>query len=513
MTVNSDQLPVIIGVGQVVDNWAGDDLKTAPNPVSLMTAATQSALADTGQAEAAAKMIDVVCALRTTDDSLPVQRFPFKACKNIPRAVSQETGLTPDRAIYSAVGGEQPQALVNEWAKSLYEGESKAVLITGGEAVSAMKLAKKSGLALDWPYEADGDMEDRGGSADFISLYEMKNGIGMPPRTYALLEKAYRHRLRMTADAYRQMASELLNRFSKVAAANPYAQFPNEKSAAFLATESPDNFKVSDVYLKWHMAQETVNQGSALILTTAGAARDMGIDPSKWVYLHGHASLKERMVSERPDISHSDALRQVFAQTLDGSSISAADIDHFEIYSCFPVLVFIACEYLGLDWRDVPLTQTGGLPFFGGPGNNYSSHGIASLVERLRQAPESRGFVLANGGFMSKFAAAVYSIQPPLKWEASDVRNIQERLDNIEAPQLLETDCDAVIQSYVVSHKRGTPNHAYVMAASGKGRVLAQVKPGDKAMMETLDTAEDLIGRTVRIEHSKGLNFVSSIIK
>jgi len=511
MNAYLDQLPVVIGVGQVVDYWDGEDLKTAPNPVSLMAEAVRTALADTGQARAVLGVIDVVCVLRTTEDSVPMTRFPFAMCKNIPRAVSKETGLSPERFVYSAVGGEQPQALVNEWAKSLYEGDTRAVLLTGGEANSAMKLAMKNGHSLDWPFETEGDMEDWGGAPDFITPYEIKNGVGMPPRTYALLEKAYRHRLGMQSDDYRHMASELLNGFSKVAAKNPYSQFPEEKSTEFLETESADNFKVSDVYLKWHMAQDSVNQGAALILTTAGQARELGVDPSKWVYLHGHATLKERMVSERADISHSGALREVLAQTMETSSVLVSQIEHFEIYSCFPVLVFIAAEYLGMDWRTYQFTQTGGLPFFGGPGNNYSAHGIASLVDRLRQEPGARGLVLANGGFMSKFAAAVYSTEPPKNWSPADLQAAQNAIDNCEAPTLLEEDCEAVIQSYVVSHHRGKPNHAFVIAEAENGRVLAQVRPGDEEMLNLWDNNQDMIGQTVHIEHKNGQNLIASV--
>ena len=48
-----------------------------------------------------------------------------------------------------------------------------------------------------------------------------------------------------------------------------------------------------------------------------------------------------------------------------------------------------------------PLTVTGGLPFHGGPGNNYSMHGIVAMLDVLR-SPAQRGTfgrVTATGGF------------------------------------------------------------------------------------------------------------------
>lgn len=38
------------------------------------------------------------------------------------------------------------------------------------------------------------------------------------------------------------------------------------------------------------------------------------------------------------------------------------------------------------------------LPYHGGPGNNYTMHGIAAMVKRLRAHPGDFGFVTANGG-------------------------------------------------------------------------------------------------------------------
>jgi acetyl-CoA C-acetyltransferase len=52
------------------------------------------------------------------------------------------------------------------------------------------------------------------------------------------------------------------------------------------------------------------------------------------------------------------------------------------------------------------------LPFFGGPGNNYSMHGIAETVSEMRERPGQFGLVGANGGIMSKYSAGVYSTEP-----------------------------------------------------------------------------------------------------
>jgi acetyl-CoA C-acetyltransferase len=75
----------------------------------------------------------------------------------------------------------------------------------------------------------------------------------------------------------------------------------------------------------------------------------------------------------------------------------------------------MACHELGIDpWSDSrPLTVTGGLSFAGGPGNNYATHAVCSLVGRLREDPDSAGLSTAVGWYMTKHAAAVFGAGEP----------------------------------------------------------------------------------------------------
>jgi hypothetical protein len=103
-----------------------------------------------------------------------------------------------------------------------------------------------------------------------------------------------------------------------------------------------------------------------------------------------------------------------------------------------------------------PCTVTGGLPFFGGAGNNYSMHAIATMAERLRASPGQFGLVLANGGFLSKEAAGVYSTEPVERWQPRRDDGGQRAIDNAPAPTLLAETTDAVIDSYTVTWKKGS---------------------------------------------------------
>ncbi len=75
------------------------------------------------------------------------------------------------------------------------------------------------------------------------------------------------------------------------------------------------------------------------------------------------------------------------------AGVGTGDVDAWDFYSCFPIAVFnVAVDALGLEPDDPRgLTVTGGLPFFGGAGNNYSMHAIAEMVHRVRSRPDPSG--------------------------------------------------------------------------------------------------------------------------
>ena len=100
----------------------------------------------------------------------------------------------------------------------------------------------------------------------------------------------------------------------------------------------------------------------------------------KWVYLHGCADAADLWFPlDRQDFHSSPAMRLTGQQALEMAGDRARPtIDFIDLYSCFPVAVEIGAEELGLSLDDPRgLTVTGGLPYAGGPGNNYAMHSIA----------------------------------------------------------------------------------------------------------------------------------------
>lgn len=500
--------PILVGVGQCVRHWDGADVSLAPSPLGLQVEAANRALADSGAEKALRALIDAVVVVRSNLDSVAGNAYPFGRCANPPGTLAAELGISSACHLYSVVGGDQPQALVNEAAEAIFTGDVDAVLIAGSEAAAAMKSALKARQRLDWSHSVDGPFEDRGLGSTLLSDYERTNGLGAPTQTYPVFEQALRTRLGLRPAAHNALMSELWESFAAVAAGNPYSQFPEARSREFLATPSDANYRVADPYLKWHVAQDAVNQGAAVVLTSVGAAQRAGIDPSKWVYLHGYAAYRDKLVTERPDLSRSRAIEEALNGALDMAGKTAADLAHLDLYSCFPCAVLLASEALEIDWRARPCTVTGGLPFFGGAGNNYAMHAIASMVERLRADPQSYGMILANGGFLSKEAAGVYSAVPPKDWKPRPADTVQAEILAAAAPALLSETTAGVVESYSITWKKGRPSRGYVIASNDKGRILARVRTGHRATLKSMHET-DLIGRAVAIVHEDGVNFVA----
>ena len=144
-------------------------------------------------------------------------------------------------------------------------------------------------------------------------------------------------------------------------------------------------------------ANAFIDQAAALILTSVAEARALGIAEERWV-IYGCRCPRSLVLSDRKNFHSSPAMATVARETFAMADMSVADMDFLDLYSCFPSAVEIACAEMGIAEDDPRgLTVTGGLPYFGGPGNNYVTHAIAETMARVRGRPGSRALVTANG--------------------------------------------------------------------------------------------------------------------
>lgn len=459
-----DMTPVIIGVGQFQMD-VPDGFNNALGPIEMTVKAVEAAFKDSG-VNALVKNIDRLTAIRTFADSGPLFTCPFGSSKNMPRSIASRIGADPKVAIYSSIGGEQPQTQLYKTAKALREGESKLAVICGGEAMATMKAAMRASVKLDWSDQPENsDIEDEGLFPDGMPLHseEMRHGLMTPIQFYAMMETARRLDLGLSVEAYRQKMGQLFEPFAARASENPVAMFKEKKTAKTIAEVSPFNPVLAEPYTKAMIAKDGVNQAAAIIMTTREQALAWGIDPSKFIYLQGFSKTTEKHLIERADPSRSPALMRALEGAMCCAGLKTKDISHADLYSCFPIVVFRSQELMkeaGLD----KVTLTGGLPFFGGPGNNYTLHAIAEMVETLRRHPNDYGLVQGNGGFMSKHSVGVYSAQKPQFDMFDRVVDLQTDLEGV--PNIdLDTQCkgNAALLSYCLSYKKRVPDNAIIL--------------------------------------------------
>jgi acetyl-CoA C-acetyltransferase len=210
---------------------------------------------------------------------------------------------------------------------------------------------------------------------------------------------------------------------------------------------------ICDPYPRLLVARDQVNQGAAVVMMSVEAAQRLGVPEDKWVYVHGHADMVEQATLDRVDLGASPASVMAVREALRVAGIGVADIATFDLYSCFPFPVFVACEALGIDGDDPRgLTLTGGLPYFGGPGNSYSLHGIAETVTTMRETPGQFGFVGANGGIMSKYSVGIYSTDP-VEWRTDRSEELKQEIAALPKVSVTRSpDGDATIETYSIRY-------------------------------------------------------------
>ena len=203
------------------------------------------------------------------------------------------------------------------------------------------------------------------------------------------------------------------------------------------------------------------------------------------------------LISDRPQLDDSPAMRVIW-ETLTDFGVDVNGLAHLDLYSCFPTVVQTACDVLGIDAFDparVP-TITGGLTFNGGPGNNYVTHSIASMVEVLRADSSSRGLVTALGWFCTKHSWGVYSATPPrdgFRWSGP-----QDAVDRQPRATSEQRDGTATVESYTVTHSTSGEPERIIIAARTSDGVRTWCHSTDAPMMEEAERSE-LIGRVGEI--------------
>ncbi len=499
---------VIIGVGECVQP-VPENLANAQSPLDMMERAARLALSDCG-IDNIGSVIDEFAVVRTFSDSSPRFKSPLGDPLNPPRALAQRIGINPAQAIYSEMGGDIPQVLVNEMSRKITSGACRAALLVGGEALANQKALLRAGHKVDWSDETDGPVETRALNLfDLVETTQINHQLFHIPTIYTLLENVRRARLGMDRQSYIKQCAELFAPMSSVAASHPTAMFKTAFSADAICDITKENSSITDIYSRALVSKDGVNQGAAVLLMSEDLAISLGVNPEKFVYPTAGSHVADLAVMTREDLGQSKAMQLAYESVVDLAGLSVSEIDMFDMYSCFPIAVFSALENLGLSTKDTrSLTVTGGLPFFGGPGNNYSMHAIVNVVERLRQSKTGKALIGANGGFLSKHAVGLYGREAPKDgWAESDKSKLGEIVKSQNSPLIVDNvDGTARVESYAVEYNRKGPVNAYIIGRLDNNARFLSKLDHDQLSAVTHDTQTDILGARVNVSHAKNIN-------
>lgn len=484
-------VPVLVGIAQLEQRIA--DPKEGKEPLLLMLDAVRAAARDAGSE----KLIAAATSVRVIRGVWPY--------KDPGRAVATTLGIANAESVLTQYGGNFVQSVVNATALDIQAGLHDVVIITGAECGYSQARARKQGFRLAWQ-EAPGT-PDRviGEDKDMRHAAEKEVGLGAPIQIYPLFENALRYARGESIATHLNRISELWSRFSEVASRNPHAWIQEFHDPLTIRTPSSDNRPVSFPYPKLMNSNNNVDQAAALILCSAAAAKRLGIPADRWVFPWAGTDAHDHYhVSNRDNLHSSPAIRYAGQRCLELAGVGRAELDHVDLYSCFPVAVQVAARELGLD-DSKPLTVTGGLTFAGGPLNNYVMHSIARMAELLRAEPGAKGLVTANGGYLTKHAFGVYSAEPPsAPFRHEDV---QPQVDATPRREVaLGHTGAAMAESYTVMYGANGPETAHVACLTADGRRAWGVTR-EKSILQAM-THEECCGRRVHLDGKNGVSFL-----
>lgn len=413
--------PVLVGAGQITVRPEEDGRPTA---LALMAEAARRAIADAGEAAGDR--------LRRRLGSIAVVESVSLPLPDPAALLAAELRTDPGETVLALTGGNAPVALLADLAARVQDGRLGVALIAGAEAFTPLMAAVREGRAVEQPRQDAATQPARtvGAAREASHPAEVKAGLIAPIAVYPFLESAVRGATGRDPDAHQRWLGELWARVGAPARDNRHAWTRAVPAADVIATPGPGNRAVTIPYTKLLNANIQVDQAAALLLCSAQEADDAGVPRERWVFVRATAAASDHwFVSERDALHRSPAIAAAGSAALAHAALTIDDVAHLDLYSCFPSAVQIAAGELGIDLQtdERAPSATGGLTFAGGPGSNYVTHSLATLVERVRADPA--GYALANAlaWYVTKHGIAVLSGRPAAKPFAH--HDVQEEVD------------------------------------------------------------------------------------
>lgn len=457
------RIPVIIGIGQVADREPAH--ADGPTPVDLAGQALALAAADAGG-----------IALEQIDSLSVVGQISFRDIPDFDARLCEHLAITPVTTRMSEPTGDSPVRLLNEAANAIGSGETSVAAIVGAEALRTA-ARRMTGDVFGTTPEGDSSLRQR-------------YGLRAPAAIYPFYEQATRSRWRQSAAEAQAESALIWEGMAKVAASEEAAWIRSAPKRGTIAQATPDNRLISYPYTKLMVANAGVNQGAAVIVASLAVARHLGVPETRLIYPGaGAAAHESEDPLQRVRYDRSIGMEKALERALQRNGLTHADIDHVELYSCFPVVPKMARR--ALNWpAERPVTCFGGLTFGGGPIANYMTHAIASMVARLRREPGC-GLLFGNGGYATHYHAMILSSTLPDEPLFPQDFSVQSEVEAERGPSVPiddEREGPARIETYSLLYARdGSPEGGVILARrSDDTRVIAKVDGTDAALVALL---------------------------
>ncbi len=474
---------MLIGYGQVNQH----DDNPGVEPVDLMVAAARAA--------ADPRVLEAVDSVRVVNVLSWRYRDPGLLLGRRIRARDAATR-------YTGVGGNVPQSLVNQACLDIQARRTDVVLIAGAETWRTRTRLRASGAKPNWTSQ-DESIPMADGADDGVPMVgpaDIRIHLDRPAYVYPMFEQALRIAAGESPDEHRRRIGVLWSQFSVVAVTNPHAWSRDPLAPHQIWQPGPRNRMISWPYTKLMNSNNMVDQGAALVLTSAEKATYLQIPTARWVFPYAGTDAHDTYaIAERAEFHRSPAIRVAGKRALELAGVGIDDVELVDLYSCFPSAVQVAANELGLPIGvpGRPLTLTGGMTFAGGPWNNYVTHSIATMAERLVANPGRRAMITANGGYLTKHSIGVYGTEPPgheFRWE--DVQSVVDR----EPPRnaVVEWSGVGTVEAWTTPFNRGgTAEKAFIAVRTpDDARALAVISDSSEAVATVLD---DISGAKVQV--------------
>ena len=490
--MSAARAPVLVGFAAATQRE--DDFTRAKEPIDLMLDAVLGAGRDTGVAETLAG-VDWI--------AVPKGRWTYA---NPAGAIARAVGAPNATTVLASVGVLQ-QTLIGAACERIARGESQTALVVGGDAGYRLLRAQLAGADAGERQQDDTPDVQLTPKDELRHPVEKAAGLQMPVGLYAMIESAFRAKQGWSVPEHRDLLAAMYERMSTIAAANPHAWNRTPVDAATIREPGDRNPMQAFPYTRWHCSQWNVDQAAALLFCSAARAEALGIPREHWIHpLASSESNHMVAVSARDELAACPGAGIAGRAALDAAGLDAADVDLVELYSCFPIALELYAAELGIPAARA-LTVTGGMPFAGGPYNNYVLQATCRAVELLRgrafvpaQAGTHRRSALVSSvsGILTKQGFGLWSTQPSERgFVNADVTQEVARAVR-ERDVIARHDGAARVAGYTVLHARGKPPRGVALVDTPSGqRTIATT--ADAASIERMQV-EEFVGRTVQVD-------------